>query len=72
MMFSHLFLASVSSIFRKFSISLLSWRFHSLVSFASKPPDDIKLFKLFAAFRLVASPRGLEQISQITLAREFS
>lgn len=70
MMFSHLVLASLSSIFRKFSINLLSCRLKS-PPMKSYPIDAAELMS-FDDFEFVASPRGLEHISQTTLADEFS
>lgn len=64
MMFSHLVRASLSSILRKFSINLLSCRFMSSTFVAGG---------VVVSFNFVlARPRGLWQISQTTLADEFS
>lgn len=72
MIFSHFVRASLSSIFRRFSISLLSFRLRSKGLSTSLLVAEPQALKLPADFNPLASPRGLEQISQTTLADEFS
>lgn len=72
MIFSHLLRASLSSFLRKFSINLLSFRLRSTdVSITLFPSNRIVVIS-FEDLELFAKPRGLEQISQTTLADEFS
>lgn len=83
MIFSHLVRASLSSIFRKYSINLLSFRLASIIEIfiaLPPPPPPIPVTLPPAAADVEAScddidvtkPRGLEHISHTTLAEEFS
>lgn len=70
-MLSHLESASLSSTLLRFSISLLSLRlkstFFSLLIMLLSPAIPV-----IEGLRLLISPRGLTQMSQTTLAEEFS